>query len=103
MDFASLSEEDKTIVAQALRAAAYGPFFPDWEFHTLFGLERGKVRAIAGAWPRHIATPEETALAVNNSLTNLLGYPHRKDAEWSEWISVDRQQLDELFSRLRER
>ena len=24
------------------------PFFPDWEFHTLFGLERGKVRAIAG-------------------------------------------------------
>jgi hypothetical protein len=45
MDFDSLSELDKAIVGQALRAAANGPFFPDWEFHALFGLERSEVSA----------------------------------------------------------
>jgi hypothetical protein len=38
---------------------------------------------------------------VNNSLNMLLRYPHRKDDVWSQWISVDRQQLNELFNRLR--
>jgi hypothetical protein len=39
MDLDSLSDVDKVILGQALSAAADGPFFPDWEFHTLFGLE----------------------------------------------------------------
>jgi hypothetical protein len=101
MDFDSLSEADKGVVGQALRAAADGPFFPDWEFRALFGLERSKVRAIANAWPQPGASPEEMTIAVNNSLGNLLGYPHHKDAEWTHWISIDRQQLNELFDRLR--
>ena len=103
MDLDSLSDLDKGIVGQALRAAANGPFFPDWEFHTLFGLERDRVREIADAWPKQVAPPEEMTVAVNNSLNNLLGYPHGIDAEWSHWISVDPNQLNELFNRLRER
>jgi hypothetical protein len=101
MDFDSLSEADKAILGQALRAAADGPFFPDWEFHTLFGLERVKFRAIAHAWPKPVASREEMTMAVNNSLHNLLGCPHGMDAEWSHWISVNRHQLNELFNRLR--
>jgi hypothetical protein len=101
MEFESLSSVEKAIVGQALRAAADGPFFPDWEFHTLFGLERSEVRAIADAWPEPTASSGEVERAVNNSLNNLLGYPHKCDAVWSQWISVDRQQLEELFHRLR--
>jgi hypothetical protein len=97
----SLSSVKKAIVAQALRAAADGPFFSDWEFHTLFGLERIEVRAIADAWPEPTASSGEVERAVDNSLNNLLGYPHKKDCVWSEWISVDRHQLEELFHRLR--
>jgi hypothetical protein len=84
MDFDSLSEVDKRIMGEALRAAADGPFFPDWEFHTLFGLERCVVRAIAHAWPEPPAPTEEIELAVNNTLNNLLGYPHDQDAVWSQ-------------------
>jgi hypothetical protein len=101
MDFDSLSAMDKVILGQALRAAADGPFFPDWEFHTLFGLERSEVRAIADGWPQLAASSEDVAIAVNNSLNNLLGYPHQQDAVWSRWVSVDRHQLSELFNRLR--
>jgi|SRR5271154_1565580 len=102
MDFRSLADAEKAIVGQALRAAADGPFFPDWEFHALFGLERSDVRAIADTWPEAAASSAKISLAVNNSMNNLLGYPHGEDAVWSQWISVDRQQLDELFSRLRD-
>jgi hypothetical protein len=101
MDLDTLSDVDKVILGQALRAAVDGPFFPDWEFHTLFGLERSQVRAIADAWPEPDASSDDVELAVNNSLNHLLGYPHQQDAVWSQWISVDRRQLNELFNRVR--
>jgi hypothetical protein len=104
MDFDSVSEADKKILGQALRAAADGPFFPDWEFHTLFGLRRAEVRAIADAWPNFGYLPHEhVMIAVTNSLNNLLGYPHGADTIWSQWISVDPEQPRELFGRLRRR
>jgi len=100
MDLDHLSSADRGIIGQALRAAADGPFFPDWEFHTLFGLARGEVRAIADSWPKPVRSAETVTTAVNNSFVNLLGYPHRQDAAWPKWLSVDRTQLKELFDRL---
>lgn len=101
MSLDHLANADKTVVGQALRAAADGPFFPEWEFHTLFGMERNEVRAVADAWPNVDHTNANVVLAVNNSLNNLLGYPHGQDSVWSQWISVERPRLDELLSRLR--
>ena len=101
MDPNSMSNSDKALVGQALRAAADGPFFPDWEFHTIFGLDRNEVRTIAYAWPNIEANSEDVVLAVNNSLNNLLKYPHRQHDLWLQWISVSTHELDELFRRLR--
>ena len=101
MDLDRLSDDDKALVGQVLRAAVDGPFFPEWEFHTLFGLMRSEVRAIADAWPNVDLTGPDAALAVNDSLNNLLGYPHGQDGVWSQWISVGRSQIAELFTRLR--
>jgi hypothetical protein len=101
MDLRHMSDADKALVGQALRAAANGPFFPDWEFHTLFGLTRSQVRAVADAWPNVELKSADVVLAVNNSLNNLLGYPHGQDSVWSEWISGERQELDLLLSRVR--
>jgi len=103
MEIEHLSDADKAIIGQALRATADGPFFDEWEFHTLFGLTRTEVRAVADAWPNVELTNANVLLAVNNSLNNLLGYPHHQDSAWSQWISVDRPRLDELFCRLRGR
>lgn len=103
MHLERLTQAESRIVGEVLRAAADGPFFPDWEFHTLFGLERQEVRETADRWPLPIVDPQIVTVAVNNSFNNLLGYPHGKDDVWSEWISVDRPALNELFTRLRER
>jgi hypothetical protein len=70
MNFDVLSEADLEIIGQALHAAAHGPFFPDWKFHTLFGLDRSEVRRIADEWPKSSASAEDVTAAVNNSLNN---------------------------------
>jgi hypothetical protein len=100
MDLDRLSDADKALVGQALRAAVDGPFFPEWEFHTLFGLTRGEIRAMADAWPNVDLTSSNVTLAVNNALNNLLGYPHGQDSAWPQWISADPAKLDELLGRL---
>lgn len=100
MNIDHLGDADKAVVGQALRAAADGPFFPEWEFHTLFGLARSEVRTVADAWPNVDSMDADVALAVNNALTNLMGYPHGQDFAWSQWISVEPPELEALRRRL---
>jgi hypothetical protein len=100
MNFDHLGDADKAVVGQALRAAVDGPFFPEWEFHTLFGLARSEVSAVANAWPNVDSTDANVALAINNSLVNLVDYPHGQDSAWSQWISVEPLKLEELRRRL---
>lgn len=43
----------------------------------------------------------QVEVAVNNAMNNLLGYPHRFDHVWSDWLSVSRSELEEIFRRWR--
>jgi hypothetical protein len=101
MHLERLSKSESRVVGEVLRAAADGPFFPDWEFHSLFGLEREEVRRIADDWPLPTAPPDDVVVAVNNSMNMMLSYPHRKHDMWEDWISVDQHAVNELFNRLR--
>src|SRR5580700_10830682 len=103
MHLKKLSQRESKVIGEILRAAADGPFFPDWEFHTLFGLSREQVRGIADEWPLPITAPDIVVLAINNSINNLLAYPHKKHELWSDWISVSRDDMDLLYKRLRGR
>ena len=69
------------LIGDCLRAAADGPFFKDWEFATLFGVERAEMKRIAEEWPKVDADDAIVSDAVQNSLNNLLGYPHGMDAD----------------------
>jgi len=94
-------ESDSHIIGECLDAAADGPFFPDWEFHTLFGLHKDEVRAIARRWPDVNWWDDDVRLAVNNALNNLIGYPHRAGGAWPDWISVPRDELPAVLARWR--
>lgn len=100
MNFEALDEAERGLVGQALHAAVSGPFFLDWEFHTLFGLERGEVLTVANTWPT-ISDRQVAELAVNNALANLWGYPHGCEVVWSEWISATPGELEDLLDKLR--
>ncbi|SUS05868.1 conserved hypothetical protein [uncultured Defluviicoccus sp.] len=78
---------------EALAAAARGPFFPDWEFETLFGLTRDEVGEVAGQISTWSAASPKHRVAVGSAVNNLLGYPHGRDADWAAWLSVTPEQL----------
>ncbi len=105
MSSISLTEKECQIVATCLRAAVEGPFFPDWEFHTLFGLARTGVRAVADRYPgidkcdEELTGNDDSWLAINNTLANLLGYPHGIEADWSFWIPVSRDGVEHIFKK----
>ena len=100
MNLENLSPDKQEIIRQCLRAAVEGPFFPEWEFHSLIGLEREEVRGILREWPRPSAPNSDVQLAVNNAMNNLLGYPHGEWEVWGEWISISPEALEVFFDKL---
>ena len=90
---------DFQVFREALLAAAHGPFFADWEFHTLFGLDRAGVESVADTFSPSTPLAGDVALALNNAMVNLLGYPHQQESVWAQWISVSPTELQAVFSK----
>jgi len=90
--------QDEEVIRQCLRAAADGPFFPDWEFSTLFGFERDEIRRIAERWPNSDDEVEQ-ADAVNNAFNMLLGYPHGREDAWHDYISPVSADVARVYAR----
>src|SRR5512133_4344993 len=65
---ANLDKRERHIVGECLRAAVKGPFFPDWEFETIFGLEREEVGQVLSSWPNVNETEDSVVRAINNSM-----------------------------------
>ena len=102
MALEDLTSDEKKVVLQCLRASVEGSFFPEWEFSTLFGLTRAEVQEVIQRWPVDDTSDEMAALAINNAINNLLGYPHRKEEEWSKYISVSREEVHSIFRKWRD-
>jgi hypothetical protein len=94
-----LSKEDLKIVRECLVAAVEGPFFPEWEFPTLFGLERADVAKVMQSWPNVSGDDKTVTVAVSNTIGNLVGYPHGEDL--TRYVSATPEQLLEILTRWR--
>jgi len=90
---------DRDVYREVLTASAHGPFFPEEAFSTLFGLERAVVASIARTFSDTTPIDGDIALALGNGLGNLLGYPHRCEAVWSQWISIPPTELSAVLAR----
>ena len=96
-----LTDSDTRTFKEALAAAADGPFFPDWEFHSLFGVERVEFRSLASEFSATSSLSDSVSAAISAACNNLLGYPHGLERAWSQWISVPPEELSAAYSRLR--
>jgi hypothetical protein len=99
MPLADLSPEEREVVKDCLRAAVEGPFFPDWEFSTLFGLQRDEVKVILASWPDLDDSDESVSCAINSSFNNLIGYPHRCEDIWPQFIPVSEEELVRIYCK----
>jgi len=108
MDSEKLNKKEKDIIKSCLKAALDGPFFPDWEFQTLFGLTKDELRIVLENYPNvkeycnSQNEKNDSWLAINNTLNNLLRYPHRKESEWDKWIPVSKEELLKIYKKWRD-
>ena len=93
----SLSSDEMRIIGECLAAAVEGPYFPDWEFRTLFGLGRAEVAGVLRSWPTAPGEDETADLAVNNALLNLASYPHGEDL--GRFVSATPERLLEILAK----
>lgn len=100
MALSNLDDKEREVVRECLRAAVDGPFFPEWEFQTIFGLEREEVKEVLLAWPELDESDESVVMAINNCFNNLLGYPAKNKYEnWPDFISVSHMELARIFDK----
>lgn len=82
------SDADKKVIGECIRAISYGRFIKhDGQLEGITGLKREKWFAIADAWP-DIADANLAVLAAGEALRIITGYPHHREADWSDYISV---------------
>jgi len=97
---AHLAKQEIETVGSCLKAAAYGEFFPDWEFSTLFGVDREVVKAVADAWPDADTDDKNIRAIIVNSMNHLLGYPHGDEDEWKRYISKSPEEVKQALEKL---
>ena len=98
MSLHQLTAKEKRVVLECLRASVEGPFFPDWEFQTLFGLRRQDVAEIFSR-PKLDDADEQVSLVINNAMNNLLGYPHGQGSVWRQFLSVPENEVQRIFDK----
>lgn len=98
MPLADLTERERTVILECLRCVAAGKVIKhDLEFHTLFGIEVTELISVLDAWPDVDESDTGVALAINNSMLHLLGYPHGYHDKWGSVMSIP---LDEIAAVL---
>jgi len=97
-----LTPHQVSAVKASLRAAAEGPFFPDWEFQTLFGVERDLVGRLSHDLHDTTVAESDKECAVMNTLAHLLGYPHGRDTDLLTYVPDGREELALIAAQLRE-
>lgn len=96
----ALTEKEKDTIKECLEATVNGPFFDEWEFQTLFGINRSQVNDVLSKWPKLDLENEDDYYVIRQSLAQLIGYPHRKEKKWSEFISKSPSEVRILFERI---
>ena len=89
------------IIEQCLNAAVHDPFFPDVEFHTIFGLEREDVTRVARQWRQYVSYDREAKRAVSNAILDFLSYPHGCGERLAEYVTASWDELDSILKRWR--
>jgi hypothetical protein len=100
MHLADLTEEDRQVIFACLKCVASGSVIPhDSEFQTIFGIEVSELTTIVEAWPNVDDSNDVVNLAINNSMVNLLGYPHGRDHEWEKYMPILLSEIARIFDK----
>jgi hypothetical protein len=94
-----LDADEIKLISALLLAAETGPFFPEWEFSTLFGLERSELAAVRSRWPDVSLEDEDVYQSVLSSLALLIAYPHGHEEALLRYCPEGRLKIKHLYDK----
>jgi hypothetical protein len=94
-----LSVAESALLDACFRETTEGPYFPDWEFPTLFGATRDKVRASRRHWATGKMDGQDHHVA-SQVLTNLISYPHGLAKQLGDTVGGSVDELSKLRDKL---
>ena len=102
MPLADLDGGERQAVFECLKCVAAGFVIQhDAEFQTIMGVEVSVVKSVVDAWPNLDDSDDIVRLVINNSMNNLLGYPHGKHLEWERYNPVPLSEVARIFEKWR--
>lgn len=102
MQFDDLSERDRTVIYECLRCVASGNVIEhDAEFPALLGIEVSELVSVLQAWPDVDVSDPVVACAINNSMLNLVDYPHGHRDTWSRVMTIPLDEIADVLARWR--
>lgn len=91
------SDADKKVIGECIRAISYGRFIKhDGQLEGITGMKREEWMRLADAWP-NIADAKLAVLAGGEALRIITGYPHHREHDWSDYISVSYDRVHKIF------
>jgi hypothetical protein len=102
MSLADLDPQEREVIFACLKCVADGQVIKhDWEFQTVFGIEVEDLLTVVRSWPNVDEKDEVVELAINNSMVNLLGYPHGWHAKWDSCMSFPLSEISRVLNKWR--
>jgi hypothetical protein len=98
---AELSQSEKEIVLQCMKAIVDGPEIEDWEFHTRLGIFRPTLRRIISVWPEidDRTKNSDEFLAVNNCLNEVCHGFDIPPTEWGKWFTYSKDEITQTYTK----
>jgi hypothetical protein len=103
MPLANLTDSEKAVIHACLECVVSGEIIlHNWEFHPIMGISVEELQTVLDAWPDVNDSEDVVYLAINNSMNNLLRFPHGHHERWLEFLVFTRQEVDRVFAKWRE-
>jgi hypothetical protein len=101
MAFKELSQSEKEIVLQCMKAIADGPEIEDWEFHPRLGIDRLTLRRIISVWPEINDGTENSDefLAINNCLNEVCHGFDIPPTEWGKTFTHSKDEIRQTYAK----
>ena len=95
-----LTEREKLIVLECLKCVASGEvIYHDWEFSIIMNVTPEEIKQMVKEWPEVNLSNDKVYYAINDSMNNLLGYPHSKQTIWDEYFAFPREEVKRVFRK----
>lgn len=103
MAFEKLLLAEQKAVLQSMKLILKENYIADWEFPLRLGITREQLRQVIAEWPLLPDDNDEyisdriRALAINNSLNEVLHGVGVSDAVWARWLEEPPEEVKRIF------